>query len=263
MRPGDWFIGLVLALLFLASPAAVQAQQQPGPNQSSKGYQPEEVGLEKQHRRSLAKDRLAQFREQEAFDYQEEPQKAWLRQFLRDLLMLLQQWKPDFDPGAPDIDLLMQRIRNILYVVLGLALLTILFVLIRNNYGRFLQKAPAHLPEDQYRVVEDSISGVDFDTQIAEATNQGRYAEAIRLHYLKILGQLDEQGRISWQHNKTNHDYLRELKGQAEHPTFRKVTRIFEYVWYGQFPLNQALFHQSLQPFQELETQLNRSNRAQ
>jgi hypothetical protein len=39
---------------------------------------------------------------------------------------------------------------------------------------------------------------------------------------------------ITWQPNKTNRDYLREMNKQAAQPSFKHITDVFEYAWYGE-----------------------------
>jgi len=48
---------------------------------------------------------------------------------------------------------------------------------------------------------------------------------------------LSEKEAIVWSKEKTNRDYLREMRGHRLGTQFRDVTRQYERVWYGNQPL--------------------------
>lgn len=73
----------------------------------------------------------------------------------------------------------------------------------------------------------------DLDRFLREALTQGNYALAVRLYYLQIIKNLSEKNDIQWSREKTNRDYLREMRGHPLAEQFREATRIYERVWYG------------------------------
>lgn len=82
--------------------------------------------------------------------------------------------------------------------------------------------------------IEADIDAYDLGHYIEQALNAGQYDLAIRLRYLSILKALSGQGLIEWKKEKTNRDYLAELNAFPRIDAFRRITRIFEEVWYGQ-----------------------------
>ncbi len=84
---------------------------------------------------------------------------------------------------------------------------------------------------------EPTIYGVNFDAEIEKAVAAKDYRLAVRMLYLKCLKRLSDAGKIDWQPNKTNRAYALELNdGRKE--KFIDLTRQFEYVWYGNFPVD-------------------------
>lgn len=125
---------------------------------------------------------------------------------------------------------------NLVQVILiGLAVLGIaygIFHMLRQPGNRTLQRASdgviiteANL--DQY------LQETDLQRFLRAALESGNYALAIRLYYLQIIKTLSERRAIAWSKEKTNRDYLREMRHHPQHDAFRQATRTFERVWYG------------------------------
>jgi hypothetical protein len=80
---------------------------------------------------------------------------------------------------------------------------------------------------DQY------LHETDLDRFLRAALANGNYALAIRLYYLQAIKDLSGHGNIKWAKEKTNRDYLREMRNHPQHDHFRSATHTFERVWYG------------------------------
>lgn len=91
--------------------------------------------------------------------------------------------------------------------------------------------------------VED-IESVDLAGRWRAARDKGRYRDAVRWRYLALLQSLAAADWITWQKNKTNHDFLREVR--SGHPESARdmaaLTRAFEWVWYGDRPVDADRF---------------------
>ena len=75
-------------------------------------------------------------------------------------------------------------------------------------------------------------------TLIRRAEQQGQWRLALRYRFLHLLHQLDNAGKIRWQPYKTNRDYLRELKEENLKKDFRLLSRVYDYYWFGHYPLH-------------------------
>ena len=84
----------------------------------------------------------------------------------------------------------------------------------------------------------ENIHEISFDEEIERALSNHDYRLAVRLLYLKSLKKLSDAGVIHWETDKTNAAYIREIKNAAQRERFVTLTREFEYVWYGNFPVD-------------------------
>ncbi|RKR85625.1 uncharacterized protein DUF4129 [Mucilaginibacter gracilis] len=96
-----------------------------------------------------------------------------------------------------------------------------------------------HIP---YGESLENIHEITFDLEIEKATQQRNYKLAVRLLYLRSLKQLNDAQLIHWQIEKTNTAYLNELTNAGYRQVFGVLTRQFEYVWYGDFPVDGQSF---------------------
>lgn len=99
--------------------------------------------------------------------------------------------------------------------------------------------------------IEEKLEEVVLDDFIKEAIQKGNFALAIRLYYLEALKTLSQQKQIRWKKDKTNRDYLIEMRQSAFHRSFQEITRLFERVWYGNRSIDAAIFHEIAPTFQE------------
>ncbi len=123
--------------------------------------------------------------------------------------------------------------------------------------GIFFGKAK----NQKFQVTEgdENIHLLDFDALITEAVQKEQFSRAVRLFYLKILKQLSERDFINWQQGKTNHEYMQELKRPDISPGFSKLTSLFEYICYGDFPIDSQVFEQTRQEFKDFEEKVKRA----
>jgi hypothetical protein len=102
----------------------------------------------------------------------------------------------------------------------------------------------------------ENIHDINFDSAIEEAINKHNYRLAVRLLYLKCLKQLSDASLIKWQPEKTNNSYLNELADADQKVIFNSLTRRFEYVWYGEFPIDGQTFNRINLQFQEFKSKI-------
>jgi hypothetical protein len=135
-----------------------------------------------------------------------------------------------------------QRARNwltglVVAVVLGFALYKFLQMERRGFFTR--RGTDIALP---YDVLTEDIHAISFDEAIATAVQNRDYRLAVRLYYLKTLKELSDRNLIRWQLDKTNRTYAQELAKTSLQAEFEHLTSRFEYVWYGNFPVNEPQF---------------------
>lgn len=122
-------------------------------------------------------------------------------------------------------------------VVVGYALLRLLRMEAAHVFQRRSAAAPVAL-----ETLDENILEMDFDRLIDEAVAAQQFRRAVRLLYLRTLQHLADAGLIEWQRDKTNHAYIDELRRPALRPALAYLTGLFEYVWYGDFSVDEAAF---------------------
>jgi len=135
---------------------------------------------------------------------------------------------------------------KLILLVLGIGLAAML--IFRMTGGTFEAKAPEKNvnPRDvsttvDIKRVEQNLHKSDMEILIDKSLAEGNYMLSVRLHYLWAIKELSNKRLIKWKRDKTNRDYLREMRKTDLYQPFRDVTRIFERVWYGsQNQLNQS-----------------------
>lgn len=90
--------------------------------------------------------------------------------------------------------------------------------------------------------IEDRFQELELEDYIRQAVARGDYPLAVRLYFLAALKELSARKLIYWKKDKTNFDYLREMRGSRLLPAFQEITYIFEWVWYGQRSINKEDF---------------------
>lgn len=142
------------------------------------------------------------------------------------------------------------------YAIIGILVLLILYAVLR-FLGMDLKilsskSKPVEIP---YTESADNIHEINFNEEIDKAVNAGNYRLAVRLAYLKTLKYLSDTQQISWQPDKTNQVYANEITDLPTRQVFQKLTRQFEYVWYGDFLIGKEVFSEIKSDFD----QFNRS----
>ncbi|OGU68846.1 MAG: hypothetical protein A2W30_00930 [Ignavibacteria bacterium RBG_16_36_9] len=99
---------------------------------------------------------------------------------------------------------------------------------------------------------EEDISQINFDELISIAIESKQYKLAVRYLFLNSLKLLSEKGLIELKNNKTNYQYLSEIKNNQIADVFRNTTSSFEWIWYGDFPVDENIMKSSQNDFSEL-----------
>lgn len=141
---------------------------------------------------------------------------------------------------------------DILYY--GLMVMAII-IIIRGLYKadrRGLLFGKVNTDELKFSEEEEDISQLNFDELIAAAIESKQYKLAVRYMYLKSLQLLSEKGFIDLRNNKTNYQYLSEIKNDQISSLFRNTTQIFERIWYGDTQVDDNIINYSRKDFNKL-----------
>ena len=138
-------------------------------------------------------------------------------------------------------------------VVAGILLALVLLYIFRSLFGDFITETSM----DEERMAGDELLTAESALQKAkDISRAGDYRAAVRYLYLSALLTLDERGLLRFDRSKTNREYLRTVAAfpQLSAP-LRDVIDVFDRVWYGFQPLDEASFEHYVQKVDQLREQ--------
>lgn len=140
-------------------------------------------------------------------------------------------------------------------LIIGVFISVLIFYLASSNI-RLFRKAPGKISSADDQLTEEDIYALNFEKEIRLAISNANYRLATRLLYLQTLKLLSEKDLIRFSHERTNNDYLFELMGTPYYRDFFRITRDFNYTWYGHFPLTEDSFNAIQNDFAHFKQQL-------
>ncbi|AKA34041.1 DUF4129 domain-containing protein [Flagellimonas lutaonensis] len=205
---------------------------------------------------TIDEDDLSTYRSDEKFDYTlEKTENTWLsgiKNWLYNLLHRFFEWIFGVEKATGFLSLFLRILPYILLVIL-IYLMVRFFV--KSQVSPFLdsKKNPntVILTEEERIIKSENIQDL-----IKEALANKNYRLAIRYYYLYILKLLSNKELIDWQLQKTNDDYLHELSNGSLKKAFAKATFLYDYVWYGEFQLDESKYQQAERTFKALQNSI-------
>ncbi len=201
-------------------------------------------------------DKLKDYRNNSDFDYTEYQRETtiveriwyWLKRMLQRFLTWIF--------GAKKALGIVAVIFRILpYLILIIALFFLIKLFLKINFNELISgktaTAEVTLTED-----EEIIKNKDIQQLIKKAIAQKNYRLAVRYYYLLVLQKLQENNLIEWEPQKTNEDYIVEIQNKKIISKFKEVTYLYDFVWYGNFEINELEFDKVAINFEKLTTNI-------
>lgn len=138
-----------------------------------------------------------------------------------------------------------QAALTILKVVAGLVVLLVIYLITKaiiKREGQWIFGSNANKKKIEYYDIEKNIHLVDFEKLIQECLLEDKKRLCIRYYYLWLLKVMAENRYIDWHADKTNSDYLYELKNTAHKEEFTYLSYLYNYIWYGEFDMDEKNF---------------------
>lgn len=149
--------------------------------------------------------------------------------------------KPNYKPPSVNLSFL----TPVLWVLgIGFVLFILYTLFLKDGAFRKPTKKAAIAEEVQEEQVQP---GSDMDKLIRQALQNRNFRLAIRYLYLNSLYKLAEKGLVQFAVDKTNYQYVTELTNQQQRNDFAKLTLHYEYVWYGEFDIDETVY-QKIEP---------------
>ena len=193
----------------------------------------------------ISEEDLNEFRNDPKFDYEViESNPTWWDDFktwVGNLFLRFFEWIFGVEEAAGALAVFL---RILPYILLALLLYLLIRFFINVN-----SSAPANSNSKSPYVAlseeEHIIKNEDIQVLIQEALNDKNYRLAVRYYYLYILQLMSEQELIDWQLQKTNHDYENEIDKPDLKKAFTKITHLYDYVWYGDFDIDELQYQKA------------------
>jgi hypothetical protein len=235
----------VYLAVLLAAPAAPAHAQSPArpPGDSATAHPVLRLDSSALRPRTPAASEVEKYRSDDAFDYREKPRPRRVESFIERIIA----WIIELFGRAASNSVTGRYLPLALFLgILGY----ILWMLMGRGRTPLFASSDRNLLDPS--LVEENIHEMDFDRLIQAALDQKRYNVAVRLSYLRLLKQMSAAGLIAWRIDKTNRDYLDELARTELRGPFAQVTRLYEFVWYGDFAVDAPAFERIRSAFADV-----------
>lgn len=144
-----------------------------------------------------------------------------------------------------------QFLKYLVYVLIAVFAIYFLIRLLGNETASAVIGRSSN-NKSQVTIQNTHIEEIDLDSMIREQMDQGNYRGAIRYMYLNSLKKLSTAGKIDWDYQKTNADYLREIKDSELKEQFKDISYLYDHIWYGEFILDEKKFNEAAKIFEPL-----------
>lgn len=140
----------------------------------------------------------------------------------------------------------------LLIIVLIAAVVYLISILLNEGSGSWFHKNRSTSLKDHKRFNVETANPNDFEQLISKAENNNDYRLAIRYYYLLVLKSLSLKNIIEIEDDKTNAEYLNEIKNIDLNIAFSRILYVYNYTWYGEFAVNQQQYNIAKNNFQSL-----------
>ena len=176
------------------------------------------------------------YKNDEEFDYTRNQggKTFWtkLKERIYKLLSILFGWDKEHKVG---------NATNIAFkIISALIILVVLYFIVRfilRHEGKWFFQRKNEIVNIDVDDLEQLIQYADFEKMIAQSESLGDTRQSIRLYYLWLLRILKEKKLIEWNQQKTNADYMSELKEESVKQSFTYLSYLYNYIWYGEFSI--------------------------
>lgn len=186
------------------------------------------------------------------FDYTtHQPQESFFQKLLRKLDALIQAIFGDVNPSG-SLGFTTVLLRLFVIIIVGFVLYFLVKFIISRNGNLFFGKRNRKTIINDEDVVEN-IHEINFPENILKYESMKDYRSAIRYQFLFVLKRMSDKKLINWNFEKTNKDYIQELKASHLQKEFADLAHIFDYVWYGEFSIDEASYTTFKRKFQSFK----------
>jgi len=142
------------------------------------------------------------------------------------------------------------------YLALFIAVGFLIYILLNEGGSGWFSSKGHKKIETSEDITSENIQNADINALITRAENNEDYRLAIRYYYLLVLKTLSIKNHIKFEDDKTNAEYLNDIKSKPFSPAFEYTSYLYNYIWYGEFPLDVQQYNQAKDKFMTLLNQV-------
>lgn len=186
----------------------------------------------------------------EAFVYEEktEEKNAWDR--FKEWFATILQNIFNFSSKHTSMNVVVIILKTLAVLVVGFVIYLIAKAIL-NKEGQWIFGKNSNKKVIYDTDIEKQLFITDFEKLINETLASGQTRLSIRYYYLWLLKKMSEKNIIEWDIEKTNSDYLYEIKNEAQKENFAYLSYLYNYIWYGEFELDETTFDKAKIAFEK------------
>jgi len=139
------------------------------------------------------------------------------------------------------------------FIIVGTFVAIIIMFLASSDISLFRSRGRRLASREEAEAIPEDIFSIDISAEIQRALSVNNYRLAIRYLYLGSLKDMAERGIIQYSPEKTDQEYLGQLSRTNYYRDFFRLSRFFQYAWYGGFPVSQETFALVQKQFNEFK----------
>jgi hypothetical protein len=133
-------------------------------------------------------------------------------------------------------------------LVIGILVTLIIYLLDKDLFKRRKQRTRIKVNIEN----PDYLDLSDLERALNEEGELLNYKACIRIYYLLLLEKYDSLRMIYWKKDKTNRQYVIEIRKHEVKNDLKMLTRVYEDVWFGEFLLNKQQYEHWSQQFESI-----------
>lgn len=208
--------------------------------------------------KKISDEDINSYRNNPDYNYEEQLKEA---NWWDDVKAWFYNWYRRFFEWIFGIDAAVGPMAFFLKLIPYLLIIFLIFILIRfflNANIRGMKNAEINKSTVGLSEEENIIKNENIDDLIQKALLNKDYRLAVRYYYLQILKLLSEKEVIAWELQKTNSDYLYEITQPELKIPFGTITRWYDYIWYGDFTIDENKYQKLAVTFDALKNRLKK-----
>jgi hypothetical protein len=174
--------------------------------------------------------------------------KEWLANFFKNLFSFTNS-----KSATNFVDILVK----VIAISIVIAVIYMIVKAIMNNEGQWIFGRNSDKKIINYDEIEKNLHLVDFEKLIQKSLQSNEKRLTIRYYYLWMLKKMSEKQIIEWEVEKTNSDYLYEIKNESQKEDFAYLSYLYNNIWYGEFELDELTFDKTRNAFEKSIKNIN------